>query len=289
MSIVEKAIGKLRQGGPAPRLVTPATDAVEAVAVVNPAARSILRPSLVLDATRLRTMGLLPPESDAHRLATEYRRIKRPLVERAMGSTPGLLNPNVLLVASAAPGDGKTFTSLNLAMSLAMERDLSVLLVDADVPKRDLSNALGLDAAAGLLDVLADDTLDVETLIHDTDVRGLAVLPAGRRSPIATELLASQRMQHLIDRLNAEDPRRVVLFDSPPLLATTEANGVAAVCGQIVMVVRAGTTPRSAVAAALAQIGPGKQVGLVLNDAKSRWGDAYYGYGSYGAYAGKPA
>lgn len=234
-----------------------------------------------IDQAALRVAGLLPPEHQARQLAQQYRQIKRPLLVNATGrGGPKLPSGHLIMMASAVPGEGKTFTSLNLAFSMALEKDIRLLLVDADVPKPHISKLLGVDKEPGLLDALKDPTIDVETLILPTNVPNLLVLPAGRRSEHATELLASKRMEEITRRMNARDPNRIVLFDSPPLLLTTESQALAQLMGQIVIVVRADFTPQQRVMDALSYVDQKKHVALVLNQSVNVSPTSYYyGYG----------
>jgi exopolysaccharide/PEP-CTERM locus tyrosine autokinase len=237
-----------------------------------------------IDRKRLREGGLLPPEHEESRLAAEYRRIKRPLLARAQAAGASPLD-RVLLIASATPAEGKTFTSLNLAFSLSLEQEARVLLVDCDIPKPQLSTVLGLGSAPGLFDALADPRVDVEACVCESDVPNLAVLPVGQKHDRATEMLASRRMQELVARLLDADPHRVIVFDSPPLLLTTESAALASLAGQVVLVIRAEVTPKAAVQDAIRQLGTGKSVSLVLNDVEPWAGMAgYYAYGHYGPY-----
>jgi exopolysaccharide/PEP-CTERM locus tyrosine autokinase len=230
----------------------------------------------------LRAAGLIPPENHERRLANEYRHIKRPLVASALGrGGDPLPKGRLIMVASALPGDGKTFTSMNLALSIALEKDVNVLLVDADVAKPHISTTFGVDKEPGLVDALADPQLDIESLILPTDLPGLSILPAGRTNESATELLASERMVQIVATLGHTDARRIVVFDSPPLLLTSESRVLADVVGQIVLVVRAGATSKAAVHDALALLGDDVPVGIVLNQALVGSGDGYYGY-NYG-------
>lgn len=236
-----------------------------------------------IDRDALRQAELLPPLSQERQLAGEYRQIKRPLIANALGrGADKLHHGHRIVVTSAMPGDGKTFTSLNLALSIALEKDLSLVLVDADVAKAHLSRMFGVQNNAGLLDLLRDENVDPESLILPTDVPGLSLLPAGKGTDVATELLASARMDALANRMLARDPNRILLFDSSPLLVTSEAIALVGAMGQIVLVVRAGVTPQSAVLDAIDLLGEGKSVGLVLNqtDEQVRSGYYYrYGYG----------
>ena len=175
-----------------------------------------------VDNAALRAAGYFPePERDAQ-FADQYRRIKRPLIDKALAGASGIGEARVILVTSALPGDGKTFTSINLALSMALERDISVLLVDSDVAKRHFSEIFGLQAQPGLLDALVDEHLEPESLIVPTSVRGFSILPAGSRMAGTAELLSSNRMRQIVTGLCARNPRRIVLLDSPPLLVTNE-------------------------------------------------------------------
>ena len=230
-----------------------------------------------IDPPALRAAGLLAPEEEEHQLAQQYRQIKRPLIGKAMGrGAPRLPNGRVIMVASALAGEGKTFTAVNLALSISMEKDVHVLLVDADVAKPLLSSLLGLSEAPGLLDVLRDSRLDVESVILRTNIPNLTVLSAGKRSHETTELLASARMEEVMCAIAQHDERRLVVLDSPPLLLTTESPAIAQVAGQVVMVVRAGTTPRQAVLAALTYVGSHPAVSLVLNQCRMSAPASYY-------------
>jgi exopolysaccharide/PEP-CTERM locus tyrosine autokinase len=259
------------------------------LAVTRPAHHPPSRTRITIDRDRLRADGLLPPVDAERRLGEEYRRIKRPLIQNTQESDHAIdPRARLIMVASALPGEGKTFSSVNLALSLAQEKDVNVVLIDGDVAKPQLSDVLGLGERPGLLDLLRDSTLDAESLLVETDVPGLTVLGAGRRSDLATELLASHRMTELMRVLVAADLNRLVVLDSPPLLVSNESRELSAVAGQIVLIVRAGVTPQAAVVEALSRIGEGKSVGLVLNQAHHLLGQGYYyGYGyGYGSGSG---
>lgn len=235
-----------------------------------------------VDRQALRREGLIPPENQERSLADQYRHIKRPLIVNATGRGGAKLpKGQLIMMASAMPAEGKTFTTINLAISMALDKDISVLLVDADVAKPHISRAFGVENEPGLLDVLREEQTDVESVILPTDLPNLSILPAGRRSDTATELIASYRMEELASHLAANDPMRVALIDSPPLLLTSESRALAQVVGQIVVVVRAGFTPRQAVLDAIGFLGEGKSIGLILNQSinATTAGYYYYGYG----------
>lgn len=235
---------------------------------------------LLVDRRALRSAGLMPPENQERALADQYRHIKRPLIAAATGRGGQKLDRGqLIMMASAMPGEGKTFTSINLALSMALEKDISVLLVDADVAKPHISRTFGVDAEPGLLDVLRDPKMPVESVILPTDVPNLCILPAGSRSETATELLASHRMEEMVNHLAASDARRIVVIDSPPLLLTSESRALAHWVGQIVVVVRAGYTPQQAVMDAISFLGESKSIGLILNQSIAAAPGYYYGYG----------
>ena len=239
-----------------------------------------------LDRKRLKEEGFLAPEEYERRIADEYRRIKRPLIANAfgLGVTP-VEQGNLILVSSAISGEGKTHTCINLALSLATERDRTVLLVDGDVPKPHISRLFGVAEEPGLLDALSDEPPPLEDLLVRTDIPRLSVLPAGRWRDHATELLASTRMGALCSEMARRYPDRIVLFDSPPLLAAPEAQAIAEAVGQVVLVIAENTTARDDVAAALGLLDEQKPVNAILNKSRraSRGGYYYGGYG-YGAH-----
>jgi exopolysaccharide/PEP-CTERM locus tyrosine autokinase len=282
MSLVERALKKLqeaRAAQPAAPASAPVPRAHTAGDVTAPRAepKPRSRRTIKIDRESLRANELLPAAAEERRLQQEYRQIKRPLIGNATGrGAPDMVNAHTILVASALPGDGKTFTSINLALSMALEKDIRVLLVDADVAKRHISKILDVADEPGLLDVLRDETVDIESTIISTDVPGLSVLPAGRPSDTATELLASARMRQVVEQLEASDPNLIVLLDSPPLLLTSESRALAAAVGQVVLVVRAGVTPQQAVIEAAALVGEGRPIGLVLNQGEDSGNRSYY-------------
>jgi exopolysaccharide/PEP-CTERM locus tyrosine autokinase len=291
MSLVERTLKKLQDA----KAGLPERDVnTRNVAVPPPQEHSAkaVAPSrsIKIDRPALRAAGLLPPEDQERRLADQYRQIKRPLIANALGKgVEKVANGHLIMMASALPGEGKTFTSINLAMSLAREKDVSVLLIDADVAKPHISRLFGIENDPGLLDALTDTSLDVESMIVHTDVPGLTILSAGRQTETATELLASTRMEQVVARIGAHDRRRIVLVDSPPLLLTSESRALADVVGQVVLVVRAGMTAQQSVLDAISFLGEGKAIGLVLNQSASASHSTYYGYGSVPDGAAKAA
>lgn len=283
MSIVERALRKMQSG--ASEASTPIfgrlVEAARTEAVAQPAASSRI---ISINQGALRTAGLLPPAHQERAIASQYRQIKRPLVDNALGrGKPALPHGRFIMVSSAVPGEGKTFTSVNLAFSMARERDLRVVLIDGDVVKPQVSRMFGIEEERGLLDALADSGTDAERLILSTDIPNLSVLPAGTRTDQATELLASSRMATVLNDLARRDPSRLILFDSSPLLLTTESRALTSIAGQIVVVVRAGHTPQEVVLDALSYLPENAHAFLILNQSveAGESGSHYYGY-SYG-------
>jgi protein-tyrosine kinase len=289
MSVVEKAIRKLQKQreqhaaeaqGPAGSQTAEAPRPTEPAAahVAPPPAGSL--PTLVLDRATLQSAGLMPPQEEADLITRQYRKIKHPLVAKAMGrGAPREPKGYLIMIASAMSGEGKSFTAINLALNLSLEKEVEVLLVDADAPKPQLTHVLGLANAPGLLDALRDPQCDVETLIRPTNVRSLSFLPLGVGADDATELLSSARMERMAALLGQRNSRRIVVFDSPPLLQTTESPALARVAGQIVVVVRAETTPQPLLLDALHTLQGHPAVSLVLNQSMQSGAAPYYYYG----------
>jgi len=238
--------------------------------------------AVAIDQNALRAAGMLPPVHQEHEIAQQYRRIKRPLINNALGrGVAQLASGNIIMITSAVPGEGKTFMSLNLALSMRLEEDITVLLVDGDVVNPRFTQILGLESRPGLLDLAKDPALSAETVILPTDLPGLSFLPAGRQEANATELVASARMQQVISKLGSDNPARLVLFDSAPLLVTTESQALAHFAGQVVVVVHADQTPQHVVYDALETLPEDKPAFLVLNQiTRHSHSGYYYEYGS---------
>jgi protein-tyrosine kinase len=241
-------------------------------------------PVATIDLARLSVNGYITPNAPRSRLAEEFRVIKRPLLTNLRGkpSVP-ILNANRVMVTSSVQGEGKTYVAINLAMSLAMEMDTQVLLVDADASRPAVLERLGLPPSKGLLDLLVDPNLSLESVVLQTNVDRLSLLPAGSPQVQATELLASDNMGRLLERLGSYDQRCIVLFDTPPLLAASEARVLAAHMGQVVLIIAADDTPQGTVAEGLATVENCPVVLTLLNRVSP--GDHGHYYGSYGAHA----
>lgn len=253
-----------------------ASTAVQLVAAAAEADRSHF---VDINLARLHQMGMVTQDGGRTSAAEDFRIIKRPLLRNAQEAVAqGRKNGNLIVVTSALPGEGKTYCALNLAMSIAMEKDHTVLLVDADVARPSVLRVLGLPAAPGLMDILLDDALGLPDVIMRTNIASLSLLPAGRNNKHATELLASQAMSALLADIATRYPERIVIFDSPPLLLTSEANVLAAQMGQVVLVVESETTTQRDLREALRRLENCPRVDLVCNKAHAFAGADYYGY-----------
>ncbi|MEJ0072317.1 MAG: XrtA-associated tyrosine autokinase [Pseudomonadota bacterium] len=233
--------------------------------------------SVEIDFDRLEERGMVTPSSNRSLIAEEYRMIKRPLLNVALAEGEAAVrNGNLIMVTSARPGEGKTFTAINLALSIASERDIQVLLVDADSKQTTMLSQLGLAAETGLVDMLAGDQ-PLSQVMLKTNLPNLMILPAGRAHPNATELLASREMEDLVEALASQSRRRIIIFDAPPVLASSEATVLAQHVGQVLVVVEAEKTNRRALEGTLALIKGCPNINMLLNKSKFSLGSEYFG------------
>lgn len=271
----------------APRAAEPAV--APSVAAPVPAPVEAPRPAhngheAVVDRASLAEAGFILPDMRPGALAEEFRIVKRQLLLRAAGQGgQPIENGRMILVCSAKPDEGKTFCAINLALSMARETDLDVVLADCDFNKPEIVEILGIEDGPGLMDALADRTIDAESCVIRTDIPNLSVLPAGRHSDDAPELLASQRTREVFDGLLARDPARILIVDSPPALSASPASILAMHAGQTMMVVKADATNEAELREALGLLDGCKHIQLLLNAVTfspngKRFGD-YYGYG----------
>jgi protein-tyrosine kinase len=294
MSTIERAaarlgsIGKVRAEPVVGEAANAATDEpVEPTAVKSKveavAAQSARGGYCQLDLEALASRGFVTQSNSQTEIAADLRRIKRQLlmaIKHAEARSEHELPPNLVLITSSLPGEGKTFVSINLALSLAAELDRSVLLVDADVAKGDVARVLGISADRGLADLLQEPAAFAETAVMQTNVESLAILPAGKPLLNMDELFASERMTQVLRDLAEYASNRIVVIDAPPLHAGTEASVLARGVGQVVVLVEADKTPQATVTEALHQLKGCASVSLVLNKARRRASErGVYGYG----------
>lgn len=283
MDLIERAAERLGDGdGSAPR--SRDVSRADRAHVARPVNRYTPNPArrVSIDLDYLRRGGFIVPDDAPTRVAEEFRIVKRQLLRRALGEAESSEPNNMILVTSTQPGEGKTFCSINLALSIASERDLTVLLVDADVARPQMLSALGVEADQGLIDAIVDDRVDIEECMLPTNIENLSVLPAGRPHPSATELLASDKMGALIDELGRRYDDRIVIFDSSPVLASSAPSVLALHVGQIMFVIEAERTRETQVMEALTLVSECPNISLLLN--KSRFMGGKVRFGSYYEY-----
>lgn len=268
-----------RQSRPRP-ISKSQVDALSPLPSSNPGVAVRFSRAVELDPTAMAIARVFPPGAGPASQASQFRMMKRPLIKNIADlNLAGEPRSNLIMVTSALAGEGKSFTAANLAMSMATELDYNVLLVDSDVARPSLARMLGFDSNEGLLDVL-EGKAELQDVLLGTNIEKFALLPSGVPRPRATELLASDNMRALLDELATRHADRIIVFDSPPLLLTTEASVLATQMGQIVMVVRADSTPQVAVQRALSTITSHPVKLMVLNQVHQKMmSGPGYGYG----------
>ncbi len=266
-----------------PEVITGTTGRAALVPSVEPV--QFTGPCHRISRQHLRDQGLIEPEAAVTALLEEFRIIKRQLLfnasqlqQQGMGHAA-----QRVLICSPLPGEGKTFTSVNLALAIAAEKETEVLLVDADFAKPSVLSALGMPGGKGLMDALSDPDIDVVDCVQATDIAGLWVLPAGSATTSDTEYLSSSRTRLVLDRLIDGAPNRFVIFDSPPALAASPAPELAKYAGQAVVVARADRTGQGSLEDAIRLLSACPNIQLLLNavhfsPSGGRFG-SYYGYG----------
>lgn len=290
MSSIERAMerARLRAAPERARAGADPADQLAPVAPTDPVAPApvpgeVKQPpfDVEFDLARVRSQGMLTPDADQRELQEQYRPVKRQLIRKAFGEHAEKGNPaNLIQITSSVADEGKTFTAFNLAMSIAMELDYTVLVVDADLTRRSLTELLGLDGYTGLSEVLSGSVKDVGQAVCRTNVPRLTAIGAGRTHPRSTELIASEAMRRLTVELASRYPDRLVIFDSTPLLLDSQAATLATHMGQILLVVEAGRTQEQVVREAAGMVGgTAAHCSLLLNKSTGR-----SGYGYSGAY-----
>ncbi len=236
---------------------------------------------LDIDLQRLAGMGYLVPSQAQSLLGDLMRVIKRPLLQnmrRAPEAGGPMRRGNVVVVTSAVAGEGKTFVSTNLAMSIAMEVDHAAVLIDGDVLRPAVFGRLNLKPQTGLMDVLLNKQCKTADVLVGTNVPKLSLMSSGTSHERAEELLASAAMESFLDELSATYHDRVIIIDSPPLLVTTESRVLAECAGQVILVVEADRTPREQIVRAFETLAECPIVMSVLNKSQAIEMDYAYGY-----------
>lgn len=273
--------------GSAPAVDPVATSASDAPAAPVADPVHFAGPKLKIDRERLRDEGLIVPGGPVTGLLEEFRIVKRELLDAARKPTSDIPvgRAQFVLICSPHPGEGKTFCATNLALAMAAERDVEVLLVDADFAKPSILTLLGLPRGPGLMDALADPEMAIEDCVISTDIPGFHVLPAGNQTASDSEYLASRLTTDRLMRLVQGAPHRMVIFDSPPALAASPAAELAKFVGQAVVVTRADSTGQSALEDALQLLSHCPDIKLLLNAAS--FSPSGRSFGSYYGYAGE--
>lgn len=256
--------------------VTPATSSTSKTVPSTPEVKT-----LTLDLESLDERGFVSVSNARKLINEEYREIKRKLLKNAFGALSKTLNnSNIIMVSSARPSEGKTFTAINLALSIASEQDKTVLLVDADVLKPNVTRTLRVDHQDGLMEYLLDEDKDIADVLYRTNVDKLRIIPAGQTHHLSTELLASERMAYTIDEFSNRYPDRIVIIDTPPLVGINESAVLASFAGQAVIVTEEGRTKLNDINSIVDRLNPDMAVGFVVNKAvnESAENGNYYGY-----------
>jgi len=299
MSIIEKAISRLEKAAGSKktdqvRIEKNQRSAVDAVKIISKESESDVirnkqtslvdsipesvniesRSYVVIDLKRLNQLGIVTPDQGKTQIAEQFRIIKRPLLTKAFTKK----NNNLIMITSALAGEGKSFCAVNLAMSIASEMDHRVLLIDADVGRPTIPNILGFENKIGLMDILIEDSVDVADVLIKTSIEKLSLISVGAMHPHATELLASQAMLLLLDELAQRYNDRIVIFDSPPVLLTSEARVLAERMGQIVLVVEAERTTQQTLKHVINQFSASSDISLIYNKDRTFSDNKYYGY-----------
>jgi len=237
--------------------------------------------SFKINLQRVSGNGHISLSGERRQINEEYREIKRKLLANAFGPLAKTLhNPNIIMVTSSRPSEGKTFTATNLALSIAAEQDKTVLLVDADVLKPNVLNTLGLERRKGLMEYLVGEVDDISEVLYSTNIDKLKIIPAGRSHHLSTEMLASHKMHETVDEFANRYPDRIVIFDTPPLIGINESAILANFAGQAVVVVEEGKAKLSDVKMSVERLNPDMAIGFVVNKSVhyDTDGSGYYGY-----------
>ena len=242
-----------------------------------------LTSTIKIDFEMLEKKGFVSTNSQRQLINEEYRAIKRKLLDNAFGPlSKSLNNSNIIMVTSSRPGEGKTFTAINLALSIALEKDKTVLLVDADVLRPNVMKTLELDSKQGLMEYLLGENQDISEVMYKTNLDNLRIIPAGKSHHLSTELLASERMFQAVEEFANRYPDRVVIVDTPPLLGINETAILANLAGQALVVTEESKTRLVDVEQAVKQLNPEMAIGFLVNkSARVSSKDSGYGYGYY--------
>lgn len=247
----------------------------------QPTAAVANKQALNIPLARLEEEGYVALSGKRKLVNEEFRAIKRKVLNNAFGLLSSTIeNSNLIMLTSATSGEGKSFSSINLALSIALEQDKTVLLVDCDVLKPSLHKKLHVENKLGIMEYLSGEVDDVQSIINPTNVEKLRFISAGKQHHLSTELLASQKMVSLANEFVNRYPDRIVILDCPPLLGINETYVLSELAGQILVVIEEGSTKLSSVKSAVEQLNKDKAIGFVVNKSTNNNYNEYgYGYG----------
>lgn len=283
MSTIEKALAKQKEAGTTPS--TPQSIVEEKASIVTPEVPKVEHsstPDIYIDGESLLERGYMFDASSRKVTQEEFRQIKRKLLNNAFGGTSKTLtNSNLIMVSSSNPNEGKTFISINLALSIALEQDKTVLLIDADVLRPSINRELAFEEKSGLLEYLLSEVNDLSDVIYSTNIKNLKIMPSGKPHHLTNELLASNKMEELAKELAERYPDRVVIFDCPPILGVTETPVLSNLMGQAAIVVEESKTKIDDVKKATSLLNQDMAIGIIMNKTLKTTKDTYgyYGYG----------
>lgn len=294
MSTIEKALAKQKEASQDKKAKLEITDTEKQASItssndISPVfeahkdfSKASSADKIILNGEKLIERGFIYSSDSAHHIQEEFRHIKRKLLNNAFGpAAKTLKHSNLIMVSSSTPNEGKTFISINLALSIALEQDNTVLLIDADVLRPSLHRELEFESKKGLLEYLLAEVDSLSEVIYNTNIPNLKIIPAGKPHHLTNELLASARMAQLAEELAERYPDRLVIFDCPPILGVTETPVLSSFVGQAVVVVEESKTKINDVKLAVSQLNEDIAIGCVMNKAIRSKKDVYgyYGYG----------
>jgi len=220
--------------------------------------------------TKTRTVPMPVAELREKRIITEqqnsisdaYRILRTQVLQRLNEK-----NWNTLAITSPGSGAGKSLTAINLAMSLAREVDNTVLLIDANLRSPKLDKYFDFHSEYGLSDYLLDDKPLGEMLVNPQGVSRFVVLPAGRAIANSSEMLSSPKMQRLVEEVKYRYPSRIVIFDLPPLLESSDTLAFIPNADATLVVIEEGETKENELKQAFELLQGNEVIGTVLNKA----------------------
>jgi len=295
IGLIQRAAERLRNQKPEIGIVPPTTAADEILPNAAQGAATALQERVVepppaddaetlrisrevkIDRQRLAKSGIIITNTERSRVAEEFRIIVRQILAKAQqASNENAAGPGrIIMITSSRPREGKTFTSINIALAIASQRDYRVLAMDCDVERQSMTSVLGIEVEKGLVDLIADESIDLRDILLRTDIPNLTVLPAGRKRPGVPELLSSRRMREILTEMAHRYADRYIVIDAPPCLATSDPSILASLVGQIVFVVEANRTQGPEIEESLRLVSSCPNISLVLNKMEGTTSDHF--------------